>query len=292
MIRFLEERPMVRLAVLVLILISVGGLFAYGRERYRELEKDFSYAEEEFQNARESLERRLASSTAENESLVTLLQARVSDFQNEKQEFTARLSFLEKLQSLDPQLLQKYSKIYFLNENYFPSEIALVDAELILNKEKPVQIHSRVKPYLESLMHTAGAEHVDIKILSGYRSFEAQKSIKSNYKITYGSGSNRFSADQGYSEHQLGTTIDFTNRTSGEILSGFDKTPAYEWLLGNAHRFGFILSYPKGNNYYIFEPWHWRFVGVALASRLRAEGKIFYDLPQRDIDSYLAKIFD
>src|SRR3970282_1720772 len=128
--------------------------------------------------------------------------------------------------------------------------------------------------------------------LSGYRSFGTQASLKSQYSVTYGSNSNSFSADQGYSEHQLGTTVDFTTKKTGETLTGFDKTPAYEWLLKNAYLFGFIFSYPKANFYYIFEPWHWRFVGVYLATYLHEQNKNFYDMPKRDIDQYLIKIFD
>ena len=110
--------------------------------------------------------------------------------------------------------------------------------------------------------------------------------------MTFGSGANKFSAEQGYSEHQLGTTIDFTTPALGASFSAFDTTSAYEWLQGNAHRFGFVLSYPKGNAYYIYEPWHWRFVGVELATKLHTEGKRFYDMDQREINDYLSKIFD
>ena len=117
--------------------------------------------------------------------------------------------------------------------------------------------------------------------------------MKSTYKFTYGSGTaNAFSADQGYSEHQLGTTVDFTTEAIGGAFAGFDKTSAYTWLNENAYRYGFVLSYPKNNTYYVFEPWHWRFVGVALATRLHSENRNFYDLDQREIDQYLISLFD
>ncbi|MEK7495870.1 MAG: D-alanyl-D-alanine carboxypeptidase family protein, partial [Patescibacteria group bacterium] len=73
------------------------------------------------------------------------------------------------------------------------------------------------------------------------------------------------------------------------------KTPlqaARLWLTENAYKYGFILSYPKQNTYYRFEPWHWRFVGVALATKLHDGNKYFYDLSQREIDQYLVSIFD
>ena len=52
------------------------------------------------------------------------------------------------------------------------------------------------------------------------------------------------------------------------------------------------MSYPKGNSYYVYEPWHWRFVGKELADDLYDENKKFYELDQREIDEYLLKIFD
>ena len=114
--------------------------------------------------------------------------------------------------------------------------------------------------------------------------------------MTYGTGANAFSADQGYSEHQLGTAVDLTTQKDGNRFSdasgGFDSTDGYTWMTQNAYKYGFVLSYPKGNSYYIYEPWHWRFVGVALATRLHNEGKNFYDLDQREIDGYLGLMFN
>src|SRR5690606_18737682 len=108
----------------------------------------------------------------------------------------------------------------------------------------------------------------------------------------YGSGANAFSADQGFSEHQLGTTVDFTTTGLGGGLQGFGNTPAYQWLVQNAYKYGFVLSYPEDNAYYVFEPWHWRYVGEDLAEDLHDDDQHFYDLPQREIDQYLLHIFD
>ena len=110
--------------------------------------------------------------------------------------------------------------------------------------------------------------------------------------MSYGSGANKFSADQGYSEHQLGTTIDFTTLKTRNNFSAFKSTDAYIWLTDNAYKYGFVLSYPETNGYYVFEPWHWRFVGVKLAKRLYDDKIYFYDLSQREIDEYLVSIFD
>ena len=86
--------------------------------------------------------------------------------------------------------------------------------------------------------------------------------------------------------------MDLITTGIGGTLAGFDDTETYNWLLQNAHKFGFTLSYPKNNGYYIYEPWHWRFVGVQLATDLKNQNKNFYDMNQRDIDEYLVNIFD
>ena len=129
---------------------------------------------------------------------------------------------------------------------------------------------------------------------SAYRSFAEQRALKGDYTVTYGAGTaNSFSADQGYSEHQLGTAVDFTNIKTGSSLTiKFGTTDSYQWLTANAYKYGFTLSYPENNYYYQFEPWHWRFVGVKLATMLHDTNKHFYDLSQRDIDQYLINIFD
>jgi D-alanyl-D-alanine carboxypeptidase len=143
------------------------------------------------------------------------------------------------------------------------------------------------------MLDEAKSEGVEMYVVSAYRSFNEQQALKGQYTTIYGAGSaNQFSADQGYSEHQLGTTIDLTAPGLSGGLDGFEKTPAFAWLQKNAHEYGFILSYPANNKFYVFEPWHWRFVGVELATYLYKQKKSFYDLDQRDIDEYLADMFD
>ncbi|MDB5237668.1 MAG: peptidase and DD-carboxypeptidase VanY/endolysin, partial [Parcubacteria group bacterium] len=83
-----------------------------------------------------------------------------------------------------------------------------------------------------------------------------------------------------------------TTQKVGSTFSGFEKTDTYAWLTNNAYQYGFILSYPKGNTYYEYEPWHWRYVGVDLATKLHDEGKNFYDLDQREINGYLISFYN
>jgi len=200
---------------------------------------------------------------------------------------------LQKLSEIDKELLQKYSKVFFLNEHYAPSRVTELPDKYEYYEYKHTKVHEKVWPYLQDMLNTAKRDGVDLFVFSGFRSFEEQSALKEQYKVTYGEGTaNQFSADQGYSEHQLGTTVDLITTGINGTLDGFDNTNAYEWLEDNAHRYGFVLTYPPDNQYYVFEPWHWRFVGVKLATDLHNANAYFYDWDQRKIDQYLINIFE
>lgn len=232
----------------------------------------------------------------ENANLLQMLQSKEKESEEFKSQVNALLiqfvTQFSKYVNTDKEILKKYSKVYFLNENYSPLELSLLDSKYVYPKTKKIYLHSKVIPFLTAMLNTAYSEGINLKVISGYRSFEKQMRLKSKYTMVFGSGANKFVADQGYSEHQLGTTVDFTTEELGNNFNNFSKTKAYEWLLNNAYKFGFILSYPPGNKYYIFEPWHWRFVGIKLATKLHKEKKYFYDLDQREIDQYLITVFD
>lgn len=228
--------------------------------------------------------------TAEEE--IRKQQAVVDAMNTQVQLISGTLDVYKKLATTDRELLAKYSKVYFLNENYSPEYSIIIPLSYTYEPEKEKMISVDVWPFLQKMLNDAQTANIDLKVISAFRSFDTQSTLKSTYKVTFGSGSNTFSADQGYSEHQLGTTVDFTTSKLGANFSTFEKTASYVWLGDNAYKYGFILSYPKKNLYYIFEPWHWRFVGKALALKLHNENKNFYDMDQRDINEYLVSIFD
>lgn len=215
------------------------------------------------------------------------------EIEEEFEDINDTVEGLEKLSNTDRQLLQKYSKVYFLNEHYTPRALRQIDNDYLYNGKRPERVLEEVEPFLEDLIEDAERDDIDLKIVSAYRSFDTQGEIKSQYTVTYGSGANTFSADQGYSEHQLGTAVDFsTEAIDGALDERFAETEEYKWLQKNAHKHGFVLSYPPNNDYYVFEPWHWRFVGEDLARDLEDDGEYFYDLEQREIDEYLGVLFD
>jgi LAS superfamily LD-carboxypeptidase LdcB len=271
--------------VLVLALIGLLVAFRYGIKWYQEANQSTEFVEAEID--------RYANQSV---SLITLLRSekeKNNEFQNQIRDIVGTVSSLNKLAQTDKELLEKYSKVYFLNEHYIPEKLAQVPSEYAFPKDKNLELHEKVLPYMLALLKDSKDAGMHLKITSAYRSFGEQGTLKQGYTVVYGKGTaNQFSADQGYSEHQLGTTVDFT---TDETLGNFNKfktTPEYKWLKDNAYKYGFTLSYPEGNTYYQFEPWHWRFVGKNLARRLQEDKTFFYDLDQRVIDNYLISIFD
>lgn len=268
---------------------SVGGLVlagsvGYGAYSYDILQKEKINTFSELGDARER-NYELLQKTRYQQTII-------NSFQGQIQNIGSTVGTLEKLSQTDKELLKKYSKVYFLNENYRPSQLTAIDPKYLYNKDD-AYIHTQVLPFLEKILDAARSDDTALLIASAFRSFETQVSLKSEYKIIYGVGTaNQFSADQGYSEHQLGTAVDFTTPDVGGMFSKFQTDPAYQWLKDNAYKYGFILSYPEKNSYYKFEPWHWRFVGVSLAEMLHKENKYFYDFDQREIGTYLIKLFD
>ncbi|MDP2655299.1 MAG: M15 family metallopeptidase [bacterium] len=220
-------------------------------------------------------------------------QSRLGSVQDQVGTIGGTVTDLQKLSKTDQELLAKYSKVFFLSDNYAPARLVEIPPVYKYDEKLPLQIIPEVLPYLQRMIDHAKTDGVTLYVDSAYRSFNTQEALKGQYTVSYGAGTaNQFSADQGYSEHQLGTTVDLITTGTGGQLTGFDRTPAYTWVLANAYRYGLVLSYPKNNGYYIFEPWHWRFVGVKLATYLHNSNAYFYTMDQRTIDTYLISLFD
>ncbi|MEX1014621.1 MAG: M15 family metallopeptidase [Candidatus Paceibacterota bacterium] len=286
--------------VLILILFAVIGFLGF---RYYLLETElkdtrrgFNFVVNTFDNKTKDLENQLNNSELEKENLSELLnieQSRNQEFQEQINQITGTLGNIERINEIGEEILQKYSRVYFLNEHYTPSDLSDIPEKHLYDESREQRIHSEVLPFLLEMITAADNDGVKLYINSAYRDYTHQGDLNNRYTFIYGSGTaNQFSAEQGYSEHQLGTTIDFTTTGINGALDGFEATQAYQWLLDNAYKYGFILSYPEGNSYYQFEPWHWRFVGAELATELHGDSIYFYDLEQRRINEYLLNIFD
>ncbi|MWB98089.1 M15 family metallopeptidase [Agromyces seonyuensis] len=123
---------------------------------------------------------------------------------------------------------------------------------------------------------------------SAYRRYSSQERIYNENLASLGQEeTERLTARPGYSEHQTGLTMDI-GAASGDcsLDTCFADTPEGQWLATNAYRFGFLLRYPADKvevTGFQFEPWHYRFVGVELATHLHDTGvttlEEFFGLP-------------
>ncbi len=283
--------------VFVFVLVLISSTSWYGYTRLNILSASIAQVNTDLASTTAVLRWSISDATSSLADVINKekqsVQAQLGGVKAQVGSISGTLTDIDKLNKIDPQLLAKYSKIFFLSDTYAPARLVEIPNVYKYDEKSPLQIIPEILPHLEKMLDQAKKDGVTIYVDSAYRSFNTQGALKGQYSVVYGAGTaNQFSADQGYSEHQLGTAVDLITIGTGGELSGFDRTPAYTWLLANAYRYGFVLSYPKNNNYYIFEPWHWRFVGVKLATDLHNAGTYLYTMDQRAIDAYLISIFD
>ncbi|MEA5051131.1 MAG: M15 family metallopeptidase [Oscillospiraceae bacterium] len=139
---------------------------------------------------------------------------------------------------------------------------------------------------VQRLYDAAAADGLTIYTVSGYRSYDTQKSIYENYVATKGQAyTDTISAKPGTSEHQTGLAFDVGagSDTSTVLSQRFANTPEYAWLQEHMAEYGFILRYPDGKTDwtgYAYEPWHIRYVGPELAQYIRSTGLCVEELAQ------------
>ena len=148
-------------------------------------------------------------------------------------------------------------------------------------------IRAVVVPDLVALREAAEAAGVPLEVQSAYRSYAYQERTFAYWVDLQGyQAALRTSARPGHSEHQLGTAVDLRARGGAAPWDiDFGATEAGRWLLRNAWRYGFALSYPEGQearSCYAYEPWHWRWVGRELASEVHRSGRVLRDLLWED----------
>ncbi len=157
---------------------------------------------------------------------------------------------------------------------YLPSSVTL---------GYPTELRRVVINPLTDMIAAMQAEGLEPFIISGYRSYYAQAIAREKWLEKEPERVNILSAPPGFSEHQLGTVVDFgspelpeiVGQTDIEFHTYFYQTSEGVWLAENAHRYGFTLSYPFEAfeiTGFFYEPWHYRYVGVEMATYLHEQG--------------------
>lgn len=179
-----------------------------------------------------------------------------------------------------PEPKQAFEDLQMFNANqnnkmadkYIPAN--LTDIKKRANTQsREICLTNETADAIEEMYNAAERNNVELIVTSGFRSQETQQWLFDNWhnQNTAKDGQEAV-AKAGYSEHQLGTTVDFTSPGVGygPAHRSFHLTDEYKWLDHNAYKYGFVLSYPKNKDTgYIFEPWHWRYVGLENAYHLK-----------------------
>lgn len=174
-------------------------------------------------------------------------------------------------------LLALVNKQHSLPLHYVPGDLVALDFSGISTLREDTMLRWEAAESLARLMEAAGVAGEELIVASGYRSFDDQQAVHTEFANFYGEeAAAMISAPPGHSEHQLGTTVDFTNSEAQyRVWSAFEGTSAYGWLLEHAEDYGFVQSYEKGKEEetgYQAESWHYRYVGVENAWRLKGTG--------------------
>lgn len=167
--------------------------------------------------------------------------------------------------------------VRFVTSKGFQGEIingvTYVDGYLIANKTYSLPssygsgLTSEMRSAFNKMAAAAKEEGLSLRIVSGFRSYSTQKGLYNRYANRDGvAEADTYSARAGHSEHQTGLAVDINS-----VEDSFAGTPEAVWMADNSYKFGLILRYPQGKadeTGYMYEPWHFRYVGTELAEIL------------------------
>ena len=170
---------------------------------------------------------------------------------------------------------------FIVNGNYsLPANYKPQLAEAV--KGSGVYLDYRVAPYYQQMYDAAKKDGITLTPISGYRSYERQKNNFENRIATHmNSGMDKIEATKkaatvilppGTSEHNAGLAMDICS-----LAESFENYKEFQWLDEHAHEYGFILRYPKDERSkeitgVVYEPWHYRYVGVDTAKEIKSKG--------------------
>ena len=176
------------------------------------------------------------------------------------------------------------NKFNYLDSSYIPNNLELLDNSY---SKSGIYLVKEAKDNLERLISDAKNDGMNIRVASAYRTYSYQENLYNNYVKNDGvENADTYSARPGYSEHQTGLVVDVTR--AFDDFNNFENTDEYNWMLDNAANYGFILRYPKDKEditTYSFEAWHYRYVGVELAQKIKASNLTFDEYYVRYLES-------
>ena len=168
------------------------------------------------------------------------------------------------------------NKYYYVDNTYKPKDATTLTYNKYTYWEDSVLSKDAYNAFVKMVNEakTLGYSLIDT---SAYRSYEYQSYLYNKYLNEKGlEWTLKSSAKPGHSEHHTGLATDIVK--VGVSMYDFEGTKEFNWLSKNAHKYGFILRYPKGKEYltgYKYEPWHYRYVGVDAATYIYENNIVF-----------------
>ena len=209
---------------------------------------------------------------------------------NPKIEYTTDVNkYLEYINSSDEYIRILLNKENPIDEAFEPQNLVIIPEEYTHSYKHGTKVYldATTMQALTAMLNDMAANGVtDVLVQSAYRTHAYQDMLFNMYierEMEAGLSreeatikANKYSARPEVSEHRTGLCVDFTTDSiHGAVDDVFEETEAFAWLKENAWKYGFIMRYPKDKENvtgYIYESWHYRFVGVEIASVIHQTG--------------------
>ena len=170
-------------------------------------------------------------------------------------------------------LLMLVNKYNYVNNNFKPTDLVKVSKFAVNN----MYLNKTCMEAFISLASDALKEGYNIRAISTYRTYDYQNNLYNKYAKKDGvDKADTYSARPGFSEHHTGLAIDVDNIKTN--FNNFENTNEFKWMQENAYKYGFILRYPSDKvdiTGYMYEPWHYRYVGVEVAKIIKEKNLTF-----------------
>jgi len=169
------------------------------------------------------------------------------------------------------------NKFYNLKKDYIPSDLVNISNKYYYGSDHKTR--KVVYDNFINMWNAAYEENIYLIVNSSYRTYESQKSVYDSYKDSRGTEyADSIAARAGYSEHQTGLALDIFSKEN-TLISNFKGSTAHNWLLKNAHKYGFIERFPEDKEDitgFAPETWHYRYVGIDAATYIH-DNNITFD---------------
>ncbi len=161
------------------------------------------------------------------------------------------------------------NKYYYVNDNDKPETVEL-------GYYGVGEMEVTAAEHFRHMVDAAAADGIYLRSVNAYRTEAIQNLFYTGYVSEAGrAAADTYSARPGHSEHQVGLAVDIN---TASISKHFENTAQYAWLVEHCAEYGFILRYLPGKQYitgYVYEPWHYRYVGVEYAKDIMDSGLTF-----------------